>query len=342
MAFQSRTYGRSVAIWLGFMCLLVIAMIILGGATRLTNSGLSITEWKPITGALPPLSHEAWISEFEKYKLIPEFEAEHPDMTLKDFEFIYFWEWSHRQLGRFIGLAFLLPFFYFLWKLKIPPGRTKGFWLAGVLIGAQGAIGWWMVASGLTDDRVSVSQYRLATHLGMAFIILGLFFWMFLDAIKRWPVKVSQHGYKRSTALMLVVWLQVIAGAFVAGLGAGRVSQDWPDMGGTFVPYNYYVAEQGYLNFFENAVNVHFNHRILAYILLAGTIAALFTLSKRKNSRTKGAVWLLLLAIVWQAGLGIATVVNAVPLWMALLHQASAIGVFLIAVWMVWTARLTR
>lgn len=340
MAIQSHAQHKSVSRWLGFMCLLVIVMIIVGGATRLTNSGLSITEWKPITGALPPLSKADWISEFEKYKLIPEFKAEHSDMTLKEFEFIYFWEWGHRQLGRFIGLAFLLPFFLFLAKRKIPAGRSKGFWFAGALIGVQGVIGWWMVSSGLKDDAVSVSQYRLATHLGLAFIILGIFFWMFLDARKGWPDKGNQHGYKRSAALMIAVWAQVIMGAFVAGLGAGRVSRDWPDMGGQFIPYNYWVPEQGIANLFENAVNVHFNHRMMAYFLLAGVIAAFVTLSKQKARLTKRVALILLIAVIWQAGLGIATIIFEVPLWKALLHQASAIFVFLIAVYMVWTARL--
>ncbi|MGB0907920.1 MAG: COX15/CtaA family protein, partial [Maricaulaceae bacterium] len=154
--------------WLFILIVLVVLMIVLGGATRLTNSGLSITEWKPITGALPPLSHEAWMAEFEKYKQIPEFRAEHPDMDLKGFEFIYFMEWSHRQLGRIIGLVYALPFFIFLFRRKFPPGRALRFWGILVLIGLQGAVGWWMVASGLTDDRVDVSQYRLAAHLGMA------------------------------------------------------------------------------------------------------------------------------------------------------------------------------
>ena len=175
--------SRAISWWLLITLIMVAAMIVLGGATRLTNSGLSITEWKPITGALPPLSHEAWLNEFEKYKQIPEFEAEHPDMTLAGFEFIYFMEWSHRQLGRFIGLVYTLPFIYFLLRGKLK-GQVLKYFAIVLLIGLQGAIGWWMVHSGLSNERVDVSQYRLAVHLGAAFIILGLLFWFWRDSVE--------------------------------------------------------------------------------------------------------------------------------------------------------------
>lgn len=324
--------SRAVTNWLGFMCLLIVAMIVIGGATRLTNSGLSITEWKPITGALPPLSDAQWLSEFEKYKLIPEFEAEHPDMDLAGFKFIYFWEWAHRQLGRFIGLAYALPFFVFLAGRKLPKSRALLFWAVLFLIGMQGAIGWWMVHSGLQDGMVNVSQYRLATHLGMAFIILGVLFTLFLGARHGWPMRRIQPMKTGAALLLAGTFLQIVAGAFVAGTKAGYSYNSWPLMDGKFIPSGYFLTSPAWRNIFENIAAIQFNHRILAYILLAGCVWFWLRARKEAQAWTLNLSGWLLIAMIWQAVLGVWTLLMVAPLSLSLIHQASAIIVFLLAV----------
>ena len=335
--------SKALIVWLGFMIFLVALMIVVGGATRLTNSGLSITEWKPITGALPPMSRADWIAEFEKYKQVPEFMLEHSDMTLKEFEFIYFWEWGHRQLGRFIGLAYALPFLWFLIRTKIPQGKTLGFWTVLLLIGLQGAIGWWMVASGLESDRASVAPYRLATHLGMAFIILGILVWMFLDALKDWPRKASEAVHRRAALLVGFIFLQIVSGAFVAGLRAGKTYNTWPLMDGDFVPKGYGSLSPFWHNFAENIAAAQFNHRLLAYIVLA--LSVIVYLSSRKHFTrfaTRRVSLLLLVIVLWQVGLGIWTLLSAAPLNLSLIHQGSGIILFIVAVWTLWTTRLAE
>lgn len=329
---------RSIGNWLFFMVVLVALMIVLGGATRLTNSGLSITEWAPIKGALPPLGLEAWLSEFEKYKQIPEFLAEHPDMDLEGFKVIYFWEWSHRQLGRFIGLAYALPFFYFLFRKRLPKGQTLKFFSIMLLIGVQGAIGWWMVASGLVNDRVDVSQYRLATHLGVAFIILGALFWLWRNQKESWPPKpLDKMPVKRTTFLAGLVFLQIIAGAFVAGLKAGRTYNTWPLMDGDVVPAGYASMTPFWRNMFENIGAVQFNHRMLAYVILILTIW-IFITSKRQPKVRKYMMWFKAL-VLWQIILGIYVLLTGDALWLALLHQFSAVFVWLSVVAVMRSAR---
>ena len=322
--------SSALALWLLAMVLLVVAMIVLGGATRLTNSGLSITEWKPISGALPPLSHEAWMSEFEKYKQIPEFEAEHPDMTLKGFEFIYFMEWSHRQLGRFIGLAYALPFFIFLKKGYLR-GRTRPYIAVLLFIGLQGVIGWWMVYSGLGNDRVDVSQYRLATHLGVAFVILGILFWLWREAAEAGGMK-SPLLTRRSALLAVLIYWQVIAGAFVAGTHSGKTYNSWPLMDGSFIPSGYFISRPLWRNLFENAAAIQFNHRLLAYII---TVLAIWVfISGRKHERLSRPASILMALIIWQGVLGIWTLLAIAPLGLSLLHQLSAVIVFLASLWL--------
>jgi len=323
---------RSLMIWLGIMCLLVMAIIVIGGATRLTNSGLSITEWAPITGALPPLSDAKWLSEFEKYKLIPEFEAEHPDMDLAGFKFIYFWEWAHRQLGRFIGLAYALPFFVFLMRKKLPAGRTFAFWAVLFLIGLQGAIGWWMVHSGLQEGMVNVSPYRLATHLGMAFLILGLLFMLFLGACNHWPDRRKQPMRKAAGGLLVLTYLQIVAGAFVAGTKAGYTYNTWPLMDGRFVPEGYFIMSPFWRNIFESVPAIQFNHRILAYLLLAGSFTFWLKARNMAHPATRTLSGWFLVAMLWQAGLGIWTLLKVAPLNLSLLHQGSSIFVFMLGV----------
>lgn len=321
--------ARWISSWLFFVFCLVIAMIVMGGATRLTNSGLSITEWLPIRGAIPPLSEAAWLTEFEKYKQIPEFTAEHPNMELSGFKFIYFMEWGHRQLGRIIGLAYGLPFFWFLFRRQLPAGRVGRFVLILLLIGLQGAIGWWMVHSGLQDDRVSVSQYRLATHLGAAFIILGLLYWNWKDSRDGWPSKTHKVSFKRRTTLLTsLVYIQVISGAFVAGTQAGKSYNSWPLMDGSFVPDGYFIMSPMWRNIFENIPAIQFNHRLLAYIVLAVTIWVFFS-TRGRHIAVHKKMRVLIAIVSVQVILGIWTLLSGAQLSLSLLHQFTAIFVFL-------------
>lgn len=318
---------RTVAKWLFAVAALVFCMIVVGGATRLTDSGLSITEWKPIMGAIPPLSAADWEAAFEKYREIPEYHHVNKGMSLDEFKFIFWWEWGHRFLGRLIGLAFALPFAWFWYTGRLRAGLTPR--LAGILgLGAlQGAIGWYMVQSGLVD-RVDVSQYRLALHLGVAFLILALLVWTALDL---WPREGERSGVRISTTARLVaglllaaVGLQVVLGAFVAGLKAGLVYNTWPDMSGVMVPDGLFAMSPWYLNLFENVATVQFNHRMAAYlvaILAFANLALFWSSSAQALRRSAIAVAVLVLA---QIVLGIWTLLAAVPLWLGLVHQGGA------------------
>lgn len=330
---------KSVEYWLLLMIILVGAIIVVGGVTRLTNSGLSITEWAPIRGILPPLSSEAWLAEFEKYKLISEFEAEHPDMDLAGFKFIYFWEWSHRQLGRLIGLVFVLPFFWFLSRGKLAVGHRWKFFGVAVLIGLQGAIGWWMVHSGLQEGMVNVSQYRLATHLGMAFIILGVLYWLFKRQTTGWDRANFQHGRGRTKLLAGLVYVQIIAGAFMAGTHAGRAYNEWPLMDGDFVPAGYGAQVPFWRNLFENTSAIQFNHRTLAYVL--AIVAIWVAVSFRRSKSVHPAMVVFGGLLTWQIGLGVWTLLAIAPLNLSLLHQFSSIFVFIASLGVVWRSRYT-
>ena len=327
--------------WLFCVMLLVVAMIVLGGATRLTNSGLSITEWRPITGALPPLSNAHWLEEFEKYKQIPEFLAEHPDMDLAGFKFIYFMEWAHRQLGRIIGLAFALPFFWWASKKKLPAGKGLHFFSILMLIGVQGAIGWWMVASGLVNDRVSVSHYRLATHLAVAFLILALLFNTWRNQVTNWPEKNKTSRLRRHAGFAVaLIYLQIVLGAFVAGTHAGKTYNTWPLMDGKFVPAGYADMSPIWKNFAENIGAIQFNHRVLAYVIFAACLLLLWR--ARKVRRQFSNAFVLMGIVSVQVGLGIWTLLKVTPLNLALLHQFTAILVFLAALGMYRAAVYTR
>lgn len=332
-------HHKAVTLWLFIMMGLVALMIVIGGATRLTNSGLSITEWAPIRGALPPLSDAAWLSEFEKYKQIPEFSAEHPDMELGGFKFIYFWEWSHRQLGRIIGLTYALPFFIFLFRGMLPKGhRLKYFGIMG-LIGLQGAIGWWMVHSGLQEGMVDVSQYRLATHLGLAFIILGACYWLMKRTQQNFAVQEAGRVFAKRTAWLAgLVYLQIIAGAFVAGTKSGKTYNTWPLMDGDIIPAGYLIQNPAWRNIFENTAAIQFNHRTLAYIILA-LAAWIFISAKTRAPHLRGIAGGMLGILLWQVALGIWTLLAVAPLTLSLLHQFSSILVFIAAIGMAWMAR---
>jgi len=327
-------HNRYVSLWLFVMIIMVVSIILLGGATRLTNSGLSITEWKPITGILPPLSAQAWAAEFAKYQKIPEFSAEHPDMDLAGFKFIYFMEWSHRQLGRAIGLVYFVPLVVFLMRGQLQMGKRGRFIGILLLIGVQGAIGWWMVKSGFVNDRVSVSQYRLAVHLGVAFVILAILLWTWLDQRQGWPDKqVRPKLGKRTLILFLLVFLQIIAGALVAGTHAGLTYNTWPLMDGGLVPPGYFAQSPAWINIFENVASIQFNHRMLGYAVFLMAIWLWVSALRQGETHLRSPATWLLLSILVQIALGIATLLYVVPLHLALTHQAGAIVVFILALW---------
>ena len=313
---------------------LVALIIVIGGATRLTNSGLSITEWAPIKGVLPPFTQEAWLAEFE---------AEHPDMHLAGFKFIYFWEWGHRQLGRLIGVAYVVPLLWFAFRKKLPSGKGVLFFIPAVLIGFQGAIGWWMVYSGLQEGMVNVSQYRLATHLGMAFIILGALYWLFKSTRNQFAPKPGGVVMtKRAAVLAGLVYLQIIAGAFVAGTKSGLSYNTWPLMDGDFVPVGYFIQNPAWRNFFENTAAIQFNHRVLAYIILA--FAIWIWIKARKIIHMRKITTMFMVILLWQVVFGVWTLLTGAQndlfhIRLALIHQFSSIFVFLIALAVVWKAR---
>jgi cytochrome c oxidase assembly protein subunit 15 len=303
-------------------------MVVVGGATRLTDSGLSITEWKPILGAIPPLSEADWLEVFEKYKAIPEYQIQNRGMSLAEFKFIFWWEWAHRFLGRFIGLAFAVPCLFFALTGRV----ERALWprLAGLFVlgGLQGALGWYMVASGLVD-RVDVSQYRLAAHLSVAAVIFAALLWTAwgIGSPRRRP---GQAGSRLALILAALVLAQIAAGGFVAGLDAGMGYNTWPLMDGKLIPDGLASMSPGWANLFENALTVQFNHRLLAYVVLALAIWQ----AARRFSAASGA---LAMAVAIQACLGILTLLLQVPLWLALVHQAGALIVLAAALWLVHT-----
>jgi heme a synthase len=321
---RDQSTASQVRYWLYFVAFLVFCMVVVGGATRLTNSGLSITEWKPLLGAIPPLNEVDWLAAFEKYKLIPQFKALNADMNLSDFKFIYWWEWAHRFLGRFVGVAFVIPFLYFAMTRKLEIRLLFRLALLLLLGGAQGALGWYMVSSGLID-RVDVSQYRLAAHLTLAAFIFAATLWVAYGVGRR---RFHPASFDDSFAVLLVVLvlLQIAAGGFVAGLDAGQGYQTWPKMDGEWIPDGLLVVIPTWRNFFENALTVQFDHRLLAYLILFAAI-----LHAWRSFSTPS--MLLAYAVFTQACLGILTLLLHVPLAMALVHQAGSMVVLAATIW---------
>ena len=320
---------RAIAIWLGCVAALVFIMVVVGGLTRLTESGLSITEWKPVTGALPPMSEEHWQAEFDLSRQVPQYQLINKGMSLAAFKTIYWWEWSHRFLGRLIGLAFFVPFVWFLVTRRVERAllpRLAGLFVLG---GMQGVLGWWMVMSGLTE-RTEVSQYRLAAHLGLATLIYMALVWTVLDLQRGKATRALGGVAKAALALVVFVFLQTILGAFVAGLRAGAVYNTWPLMDGAWLPDGLLRMSPLWHNFFENHLTVQFQHRIAAYLLLLAALWHWF--AARKTAAAQGA-GLLLLAIILQAMLGIWTVLWAVPIPLGAAHQAGALIVLTVALW---------
>ncbi len=326
----------AIRVWLVLLFVMVASMIALGGATRLTGSGLSITEWKPVTGALPPSGQPAWEAEFAKYQAIPQFLEENPTMDLAGFKRIYWWEWAHRQLGRAVGLVWGLGFLFFWATGRMPAGWAPRLLVLGALGGLQGAIGWWMVSSGLVEGMTAVASYRLAVHLGLAFAILGLIAWLVLQLSRPEAqlLRARRAGepklFSMATGLMHLAFVQILLGALVAGIDAGRQYTGWPKMGGEWIPAAIWDSGLGWRNFFENAATVQFTHRMVGYLLAAFAVVVWLRARRSPHPVTRGAFSVMIAAVALQIALGIVTVMHGAPLGEALAHQVGAVVLFVL------------
>ncbi|MFT4717029.1 MAG: cytochrome c oxidase assembly protein subunit 15 [Paracoccaceae bacterium] len=322
---------KGLRLWLMTLLGLVVLIIVIGGLTRLTDSGLSITDWRPIAGAIPPMNPVDWQIVFEKYKLSPEYVLQNKGMSLADFKSIYWWEWGHRQLGRLIGLVWALGFFWFLLRRQIPTGWTARLVGLGALGGLQGAIGWWMVSSGLSGRVVDVASYRLAIHLGLAFVIMGFIIW-YMQSLGRGAQDMLQARRNReaalarlATILVVLIFAQILLGALVAGIDAGRGYTDWPMMGGQVLPSESLDYTPWWTNFFENPALVQFNHRLLGYVVFLFAGFAWWQSRRSPLRATKQAFNWMMAIVLLQMILGISTVLNAAQVHVAITHQIGAI-----------------
>lgn len=323
----------AVTIWLTTIAVLIAAMVLVGGATRLTESGLSIVEWKPITGTLPPLTEAQWAQAFDGYKAIPQYRELNAGMSLAEFKTIFWWEWSHRLLGRVIGAAYLLPFLWFIWKGDLAGELKRRLWLIFGLGAVQGAVGWWMVASGLSQ-RVEVAQERLAIHLTLALLIFAAIVWTLRRLGERPVVALPPRLRVTALGLLALTFVQIFLGALVAGLRAGRIYNTWPDIDGALIPdaSRLWFETPWWSNLLNNQLTVQFDHRMLAYALW--TLALLHAIdATRLRARAVGlGAWALFAALTLQAALGIVTLLRQVPIELGLAHQAVAIVVLTLAV----------
>ncbi|WP_244540494.1 COX15/CtaA family protein [Hyphomicrobium sp. CS1BSMeth3] len=322
--------------WLYGVAALVFALIVVGGATRLTDSGLSITEWRPIMGILPPLNEAEWQEALAKYRLIPEYKLVNKGMSLEAFKFIFWWEWGHRFLARMVGFAFAIPFVYFLVRGRL--NAPLAWKLAGILAlgGLQGAIGWFMVSSGLVD-RIDVSHYRLALHLTVAFVIFALLLWTAWSLLPRAEQHVARPAaprYRRMAGFIVaLIFLQLVLGALVAGFKAGLTHNTWPLMDGQLIPDGLWLMSPWFLNVFENATTIQFNHRMIAYVIVALVLWHAASMARADDGRLAPSAFALAIAVLGQAALGIWTLLAQVPLSLGLAHQGLAAIVTAVALW---------
>ena len=332
--------SKPVAIWLMIGVGMIIVQILLGGITRLTGSGLSITEWNVMTGTLPPLTESAWIAEFEKYKQTPQFSLLNADFTLPDFKFIFFWEWFHRFWARLIGVVFLIPFVIFLVQKRFRPSMVKPMIILFLLGALQGAVGWIMVASGLTGDAIYVKPTRLALHFIFAMGLLCYTFWFALTLLVPPSQKQSNKGIaKWIIASLSVLVLQFIYGALMAGHKAATAAPTWPDINGSIIPPNMMRSEEGILNLIDNRITIHFIHRGLAYLLLFMVLYFSWRLLKMQTGKLLSAIkFLPAILVLLQVVLGVLSVLNSLKIvpnqwgifeWMAQLHQLVAMFLLL-------------
>lgn len=335
----------AIAVWLLICCVLVFAMVVVGGVTRLTGSGLSIVEWQPLIGTIPPLSEQDWVILFEKYQKIPQYELVNKDMSLDAFKGIFWWEYFHRLLGRLIGLVYFVPLVYFIMRKQVD--RALGLKLFGIFIlgGLQGLMGWYMVMSGLSENT-HVSQYRLTAHLGLAFVIYAAMFWVATgllspgsnasaDASNADSAKSLVKLRHFSLALTGLVFIMVLSGGLVAGIHAGKAYNTFPLMDGFLIPPALFVLDPWYRNFFDNITTVQFDHRLIAWLLIFLVPYFWFKALRTTDLSTSArlACHLLLLTLIIQVGLGITTLLLAVPLTFAAAHQAGAVLLFTAVLW---------
>ena len=325
---ENRHHDRQVASWLLFCAAVLLGMILLGGVTRLTNSGLSIVEWKPLVGAIPPLSEQAWQETFDKYRQFPEYQKVNRGMSLDGFKSIFMYEYLHRLLGRLIGVLFLLPLLYFAWRGHIRQGLMPKLVVLFFLGGCQGLLGWYMVKSGLVDNP-RVSQYRLTAHLGLAVAIYAYMLWLAFDLLFR-PSAATTSAAPRpygcaSRVLVGLVYLMILSGGLVAGTRAGFAYSTWPLMGDSFIPRGLYAGTPAWLDMFEDITTVQFNHRMFAYLLVVLiSLFALLVYRSGAGGRVRPAVITLMLALAVQVVLGISTLLLHVPVALAAAHQGGA------------------
>lgn len=331
-------HDRAIAHWLLFCAFAIFCMIILGGVTRLTESGLSIVEWKPVVGTLPPMNNLEWMQEFEQYKQFPEYQKVNRGMSLTEFKTIFYYEYGHRLLGRLIGIFFLVPFLFFWFTKRIKPELRLPLLGLFILGGLQGALGWFMVKSGLVDNP-RVSQYRLSAHLGLAVVIYGYMIWLAMGLLQPRNSQAS-HFKRRSLGLVAIIFLMILSGALVAGTDAGLAFPTWPLMGNSFIPPNLYHLTPAWLSAFEDVTTIQFNHRIFAYLITL--IVALFSFTLWRQTQAKQihfAVVLLLITLTTQICLGIATLLNHVPVALAASHQGVAVLLFTSALFLAHSIR---
>ena len=334
---------RAIGLWLLVCCAMIFAMAVIGAITRLTESGLSIMEWAPVSGVLPPFSQAEWERVFALYRDIPEYQEQNAGMTLAEFRTIFWWEYIHRLWGRLIGLVFLLPFLWFLLRRRVRRGLTPHLIAMFLLGGAQGGLGWFMVASGFAG-RTDVSQYRLVAHLGAAVLIYGYILWIALGLLAPAPAPghPARAGRLRTGLIAFagLVLVTLASGGFVAGLNAGMVYNSFPLMDGELVPEGYARLSPWAFNLFENEIAVQFNHRVLALVTLAAALG-LWLYSRRLDlaQGARSACALLPVMAGVQVGLGVSALLLVVPVWLGALHQAGALVLFTLALWAIHRLR---
>jgi len=330
---EPSTGNRWLRGWLLLVAAMVFAMILVGGATRLTDSGLSITEWQLITGFVPPFTEAAWLEAFAKYQQIPEYKVINRGMSLAEFKVIYWWEWAHRFLGRIIGFVFLLPLIAF-WVTGRVPGWLKSRLVAIFLLGAaQGGMGWFMVMSGLSE-RTDVSQYRLAAHLALAVVLFAWVLWTYFDLGLRGRRSDPHSGFAFGAGLVAVlIFIQIVLGAFVAGLDAGQGYNTWPLMDGAIIPEGLFAIAPWYLNLFEDAMTVQFDHRVAAYVVVIAALVQALRCRGEGNRPYASSAMAVIVAAIAQTGLGIWTLLEQVPISLGVIHQGFAIVLFAAALW---------
>ncbi len=325
---------RAIAQWLLLCCGLVFAMVVLGGVTRLTGSGLSMVDWKPVTGVFPPIGDAEWQATFEMYQTSPEFQEKNSNMDVNDFKGIFWLEYSHRLLGRLIGMVFFFPFVYFLWRGSIGKDEWPKYTLMFMLGGMQGVLGWYMVKSGLVNIP-EVSQYRLTAHLVAAFAIFGFMFWVALSRLYPQDEQPRHSWYGKTIALTTLITITIIAGGFVAGLKAGKVYNTFPMMGDYWIPPGMFALDPAWRNLFENVATVQFDHRILAISTFAAIVVYWAKIRKTDlPTRIARITNALLHTATLQIVLGISTLLLVVPLFLAAAHQAVAMLLFAIALYL--------